>query len=83
MIWIVWPRLVPTMRRREAVFSYLAILGSIIGAAGVILLSIFDTKRHPSLHRVFLLVFLVGVVLSSIFTIIEVSWTNDARGSLS
>ena len=50
----------------------LAILGSFIGGCGLILLSIFDTKRFTSLHRVFLLVFIVGVGLSAIFTVIEV-----------
>ena len=60
------------MRRRERVFSGLAILGSFIGGCGLILLSIFDTKRFTSLHRVFLLVFIVGVGLSAIFTVIEV-----------
>ncbi len=60
------------MRRRERVFSCLAILGSFIGGCGLILLSIFDTKRHPTLHRVFLLVFIVGVALSAIFTVVEV-----------
>ena len=60
------------MRKREFAFSYLAILGSVIGGAGLILLSCFDTKRHPSLHRVFLLVFIVGVALSALFTIAEV-----------
>ncbi|EIM91459.1 uncharacterized protein STEHIDRAFT_48451 [Stereum hirsutum FP-91666 SS1] len=69
-------RLVPSMRKREAAFSYLAILGSIIGGAGVILLSIFDTKRHPSLHRGFLLMFLVGVVISAFFTIGEYMWLS-------
>jgi hypothetical protein len=48
-------RLVASMRRRESVFAWLAVLGSVIGAAGLILLSIFDTKRHTRLHRVFLL----------------------------
>lgn len=61
------------MRRRERAFSTLAILGSFLGGAGLILLSIFDTKRHPSLHRGFLLLFIVGVGLSAIFTVIEVS----------
>ena len=65
-------RLVPTMRRRERILSTLAILGSIIGGAGLILLSVFDTKRHHSLHRIFLLVFIIGVALSAIFTIAEV-----------
>ncbi|EMD31336.1 hypothetical protein CERSUDRAFT_89211 [Gelatoporia subvermispora B] len=64
------------MRRRERVFSGLAILGSFIGGAGLILLSIFDTGRHPSLHRVFLLVFIVGVGLSALFTIAEYRWIS-------
>jgi hypothetical protein len=60
------------MRRRERVFSILAIIGALIGGAGLILLSVFDTKRFPSAHRLFLLVFIVGVALSAIFSIIEV-----------
>lgn len=64
--------LVPDMRRRERVLACFAILGSFIGGLGLLLLSIFDTRRFPSLHRVFLLVFIVGVGLSAIFTIIEV-----------
>lgn len=69
-------RLIADMRRREKVFSILAILGSFIGGCGLILLSIFDTKRFTSLHRVFLLVFIVGVGLSAIFTIIEFRWIS-------
>lgn len=69
-------RLHPDMRKREFAFSYLAILGSFIGGAGLILLSCFDTKRHPSLHRVFLLVFIVGVALSALFTIAEYRWLS-------
>ncbi|KAJ7039622.1 Frag1/DRAM/Sfk1 [Mycena alexandri] len=69
-------RLIPTMRRREKVFSVLAVLGSVLGGAGLILLSIFDTKRHPSLHRVFLLLFMVGVALSAFFTCIEYRWIS-------
>ncbi|KAI0043242.1 hypothetical protein FA95DRAFT_1609546 [Auriscalpium vulgare] len=67
-------RLHPDMRRRESVFSWLAVLGSVIGGAGLILLSVFDTKRHQSAHRGFLLMFMVGVGLSAIFTIIEFRW---------
>ncbi|KAI0926001.1 hypothetical protein AcW1_008289 [Taiwanofungus camphoratus] len=69
-------RLLPNMRHRERVFAALAILGSFIGGAGLILLSIFDTGRHPSLHRVFLLVFIVGVGLSAIFSVIEYRWIS-------
>ncbi|KAI0267704.1 Frag1/DRAM/Sfk1 [Gloeopeniophorella convolvens] len=69
-------RLHPDLRRREKAFSYLAILGSVIGGIGLVLLSIFDTKRHMHAHRAFLLVFMVGVALSAIFTIIEYRWLS-------
>ena len=64
------------MRRRERVFGALAILWSIIGGAGLILLSIFDTKRHTSLHRLFLLIFMLGVGLSAIFSVAEVPFLS-------
>ena len=69
------------MRRRERVFGTLAVLGSLLGGAGLILLSIFDTRRHTQAHRGFLLLFIVGVALSAIFTVIEVrknrhSWSS-------
>ncbi|CAL1716476.1 unnamed protein product [Somion occarium] len=69
-------RLVPTMRRRERVFSCLAIISSLFGAAGLILLSGFDTKRYVTLHRVFLLVFILGVGFSAIFTVVEYRWIS-------
>ncbi|KAH6913150.1 Frag1/DRAM/Sfk1 [Coprinopsis sp. MPI-PUGE-AT-0042] len=69
-------RLVPHMRTRERVLSILAILGSVMAAAGLILLSIFDTKRHATLHRVFLFIFMLGVALSAIFTVIEFRWIS-------
>lgn len=68
------------MRRRERVFAVLAIIGSLIGAAGLILLSIFDTKRHSTLHRLFLLIFIVGVGLSAIFSVIEVLYSHPNLG---
>ncbi|TEB25199.1 hypothetical protein FA13DRAFT_1637708 [Coprinellus micaceus] len=68
------PRLMPHMRRREKVFSTLAAVGAAIGGAGLIFLSIFDTLRYTSAHRVFLLVFMLGVALSAIFTIVEYRW---------
>lgn len=64
-------RLLPTQRRSETILSYCSIAGSIIAGAGLILLSIFDTKRYTSLHRVFLLVFMLGVILSALFTVVE------------
>ena len=47
--------------------------GSFIGGLRLLLLSIFDTKRYSSAHRAFLLVFIVGVALSAIVTMLEVS----------
>lgn len=71
------------MRRREHVLGWLSVTGSAIGGIGLILLSVLDTERHPHLHRVFLLVFMIGVALSAIFTIIEVglvlyNWTASS-----
>ena len=63
------------MRKRERVFAALAILGSFIGGVGLVCLSVFDTKRYASPHRIFLLVFILGVGISAIFTVIEV-WSG-------
>ena len=60
------------MRKREKTFSILAILSSIVAGCGLILLSIFDTKRYTTLHRLFLLIFMVGVWLTAIFSVVEV-----------
>lgn len=62
----------PHLRTRERIFGSLAVFGSFVGGVGLILLSIFDTKRHSTLHRGFLLIFIVGVAISAIFTIAEV-----------
>ncbi|RDB25519.1 Protein sfk1 [Hypsizygus marmoreus] len=69
-------RLLPNMRRRERVFAILSVLSSFLGGCGLILLTIFDTKRHTTLHRVFLLLFMVGVALSAIFTVVEYRWIS-------
>jgi hypothetical protein len=42
----------------QKALSILSIIASIAGAAGIILLSIFDTLHHPSLHNGFLVLFL-------------------------
>ncbi|KAK7454435.1 hypothetical protein VKT23_011191 [Stygiomarasmius scandens] len=74
-------RLMPNMRTRERVLGTMAVLGSFIGGTGLILLSIFDTKRFSTLHRLFLLIFMIGVALSAIFTIAEYRWiSKDFRG---
>jgi uncharacterized membrane protein YdcZ (DUF606 family) len=60
-------RLAPNTTTGEKVLSGLTIVFAILGTAGLILLSIFDTARHPQLHNIFLLLFIAGYVLSAIF----------------
>jgi len=69
-------RLMPNMRTREKVFGSLAVFGAFLGGLGLILLSVFDTKRFTKLHRGFLLLFMLGVALSAIFSIIEYRWIS-------
>ncbi|KAG7089904.1 hypothetical protein E1B28_011537 [Marasmius oreades] len=69
-------RLLPNMRTRERVMNTLAAFGALIGGVGLILLSVFDTKRHSSLHRLFLLIFMIGVALSALFTVMEYRWLS-------
>ncbi|KAG8847463.1 hypothetical protein FRB96_001604 [Tulasnella sp. 330] len=81
-LFIVWHsgRLLPEHQKRERVMSGPAYFGAALGALGLILLPIFDSKHHSHLHRVFLLVFLFGVALSAIFTVIEFRWLNKDFG---
>ncbi|KAK4148147.1 Frag1/DRAM/Sfk1 family-domain-containing protein [Dichotomopilus funicola] len=60
-------RLAPNTTTGEKVLSGLTIVFAIAGTVGLILLSIFDTARHPRLHDGFLLLFIAGYVLSAVF----------------
>ena len=62
------------MRVREKVFSVLAILSSVVAGVSLILLSIFDTERYTTLHRLLLLIFMIGVWLTAILSVIEVCY---------
>ena len=42
----------------QKILSFLSIIAAIAGAAGLILLSIFDTLRHHHLHDGFLVLFM-------------------------
>ncbi|KKY16703.1 putative sfk1-like membrane protein [Diplodia seriata] len=64
-------RLHPNTSWWQKTWSIIAIIGAIVGAAGLILLSIFDTLRHPKLHDVFLGLFIGGYIVSAIFVCIE------------
>jgi len=65
-------RLVPAMRKREHVFSTLAILSSFVGGVTLISLVLFDTKHYLVFHRVLVFIFILGVVTNGIFLVIEV-----------
>ncbi|KAI9455499.1 Frag1/DRAM/Sfk1 [Boletus coccyginus] len=67
-------RLPPELRRREHVFGRLAIVGAVIAMLGLACLSGFDVGRYPTTHTAILLVFIVGLSLSAIFTVIEFRW---------
>ncbi|KUI71544.1 Protein sfk1 [Cytospora mali] len=60
-------RLVPNSTMGEKVLSGLTISWAVVGTAGLILLSIFDTYHHPRLHDVFLGLFIVGYLVSAVF----------------
>ncbi|KAL8807502.1 MAG: hypothetical protein Q9182_000667 [Xanthomendoza sp. 2 TL-2023] len=64
-------RLAKNMGTVEKVLSALSIICAIGGTAGLILLSIFDTVHHPTLHDGFLLLFIAGYILSAIFICAE------------
>ena len=51
-------RLAPNYNKWEKICSVLSIIASIIGAAGLILLTIFDTRDYPSVHDAMLGVFM-------------------------
>ncbi|KAI0775304.1 Frag1/DRAM/Sfk1 family-domain-containing protein [Trametes elegans] len=66
-------RLVANMRRRERFLASLAVLFAFVAMCGLILLSIFDTKRFPEHHKAFLFVFIIGIGCSAAFTVVEAS----------
>lgn len=51
----------------QKVESGISVFASIVGGAGLILLTIFDTVHHNVLHNVFLAVFIGGYIVSAIF----------------
>lgn len=59
-------RLAPNTSTWQKVLSLLTIFFSICGAAGLILLTIFDTLHHHNLHDGFLVLFIAGYVLTAI-----------------
>lgn len=64
-------RLAPNTSKSEKILSVFATIFAIAGAAGIILLSIFDTYNYPRLHDGFLLLFIGGYIISAIFVCAE------------
>ncbi|KAL9098904.1 MAG: hypothetical protein Q9163_005514 [Psora crenata] len=64
-------RLAKNRGATETALSALSILFAVAGTCGLILLSVFDTLRHPRLHDGFLLLFMAGYVISAIFVCAE------------
>jgi len=60
-------KLTPNTSIWQKVYSGCATASAIIGAAGLILLTIFDCKNHNRLHNIFLAVFIIGYIVSAIF----------------
>ncbi|KAK2768845.1 hypothetical protein FQN54_000705 [Arachnomyces sp. PD_36] len=64
-------RLAPNKSWTDKIFAIISIFFAICGAAGLILLSIFDTVRYPRRHNGFLVMFIGGYLLSAVFVCAE------------
>ncbi|GAB1525428.1 hypothetical protein RhiTH_008591 [Rhizoctonia solani] len=64
-------RLLSNVQRRGAVMGVISCICALIAAAGLSLLAGFDTLNYTTLHRLFLLIFMLGTVLSAIATTVE------------
>ncbi|KAM4055929.1 frag1/DRAM/Sfk1 family protein [Hirsutella rhossiliensis] len=69
-------RLVPNASPGEKALAILTIAFALVGTAGLILLSIFDTWRFHGLHDIFLLLFIAGYLFSAVFT----CWESQRLG---
>ncbi|KAK3070453.1 hypothetical protein LTR53_010440 [Teratosphaeriaceae sp. CCFEE 6253] len=55
----------------DKILSVCAILFAIVGAVGLVLLTIFNTRDHPTFHASMLVVFIVAYIISAIFICAE------------
>ncbi|SMR57544.1 unnamed protein product [Zymoseptoria tritici ST99CH_3D1] len=55
----------------EKILNICALIAAIAGACGLILLTIFDTKRYPNIHVAMLCLFIGGYIVSAIFICAE------------
>jgi Frag1/DRAM/Sfk1 family len=64
-------RLAPNTSQFQKTISVLSIIFAVVGAAGIILLTIFDTYHHDKLHDGMLLLFIAGYIISAILIVTE------------
>jgi hypothetical protein len=60
-------RLVPNQSTGEKVLMGLSIFCALVGTAGLILLSVFDTVRYSTVHNICLCLFIGGYLFSAVF----------------
>ncbi|KAF9692357.1 hypothetical protein EKO04_009428 [Ascochyta lentis] len=60
-------RLAPNTSVWQKVYSILSIIAAIIGAVGLILLTIYDNYHYNRMHNICLGVFIIGYIVSAIF----------------
>ncbi len=65
-------RIPGSLIRRTTNYDITSVVFAIIGALGLVFLSIFDTVDYPTVHWTMTLVFIVFVALSTIFQVLEV-----------
>jgi hypothetical protein len=51
----------------QKIYSLLSIIAAIVGAVGLILLTIFDNYHHNRMHNICLGIFIIGYIVSAIF----------------
>ncbi|KAI5308298.1 hypothetical protein KEM55_006063 [Ascosphaera atra] len=64
-------QLAPNTNKREKIFACCSIFFAVMGACGIIFLSIFDTWNHNNVHDAMLVLFIVGYILSAVFICLE------------
>lgn len=64
-------KLTPNTSWWQKTWSIISIIAAVAGAAGLILLTIFDDVHHRTLHDAFLALFILGYVVSAIFICAE------------
>jgi small-conductance mechanosensitive channel len=60
-------KLAPNTSVWQKVYSMISTIAAVVGAVGLILLTIFDNYHHPRMHDICLGIFIVGYIVSAIF----------------